>query len=295
MTTPIPLLDAIDLEILMHKDAHFGKSFPVMLDYYHQDGVGVMPDFEISRIEYLMSLEKHLGQNLSEECLPEAAKEAVMRSIDLYVQLREVYEDPSKSVVSTLLSDLILCEDELAEKEIEAISAQKEAAVDPLIHLISAPTFYDPINPGYGRAPIFAADCLAKIQNPKCIPHLFEALSYDNFYTDEAMITALIKFGQKAKDFILKIITGNMITKDTEIAAMLLASFPPDEEIGKVALCKLEDKNILKKENLASYLVCACEGLSKDEDRDRFYAIAKCPEASTMVANEILIIAKTWR
>ena len=46
----IPLLDAIDLDILMHKDAHFGGNFDIMIDYYEKEGVGSMPDFETDRI-----------------------------------------------------------------------------------------------------------------------------------------------------------------------------------------------------------------------------------------------------
>lgn len=294
MTISHPLLDTIDIEILMHRDAHFGKNFSIMLEYYHQDGVGVMPDFELSRIEQLMHWEKTLKENLSDQLLPDTAKIAVEESKKLYIQLREVYEKPNSPPISLLISDLILSEEENPTKEIEALVAKKEEAVPSLISLISASTFYDPLNPGYGRAPIFAADALAKIGDERAIPHLFEALSYDNFYTDEAMISALIALGEPAKSFLIKILSGKLLGKDTEVAAMVLASFPPEEEIAKVALSRLEEPSILKKEHLASYLICACEGLFRDEDRDRFFSLSKNPGIPSPLASEVLMISKAW-
>lgn len=294
MTIPIPLLDAVDLEILMHRDAHFGKNFAIMLEYYHQDGVGVMPDFELSRIEYLMHLEKELKEDISEKWLPEPAKEAVDKSIQLYVELRDVYENENSPPLSLLMSDLILSEEECPEKEVEALVRFGKEAGPALISLIAASTFYDPLNPGYGRAPIFAADAIARLRDEKAIPHLFEALSYDNFYTDEAMISALVSFGKPAKEFLMRILLGQVIGKDTEVAAMVLASFPPDEEIAKLALNRLESPSILKRENLSSYLIFACEGLCRDEDRDRFFALSKKPDMPSTLANEVLIISKSW-
>jgi hypothetical protein len=289
-----PLLDTIDIEILMHRDAHFGGNFSIMLDYYHQDGVGVMPDFELSRIQQLMQLEKELKENLSDHLLPESAKEAVESSKKLYLQLREVYETPNVQPISLLISDLILSEEETPTKEIEALVAKKQEASSSLISLVSASTFYDPLNPGYGRAPIFAADALSQLRDEKAIAPIFEALSYDNFYTDEAMISALVTLGEPSKNFLIKILSGKLIGKDTEVAAMVLASFPPQEEIAKVALNRLQDPTIFKKEHLASYLICACEGLFRDEDRDRFFELSKHPAISSILASEVIMIAKSW-
>ena len=76
----IPFLNAIDLDILMHRDAHFGSNFSIMIDYYKEDGVGVMPDFELERLEELATLEKSLGTSLSQDLLPPQALEQVERS-----------------------------------------------------------------------------------------------------------------------------------------------------------------------------------------------------------------------
>lgn len=290
-----PLLDAVDSEILMHRDAHFAGDFPTMLEYYHHDGAGIMPDFEISRIEHLMHMEKELGENLARKYLSPAAIEAVKASKKLYIELRDVYENNKETTISVLMSDLILTEDEHPEKEISAIVAFGENAVDPLISLIAASTFYDPLNPGYGRAPIFAADCLGKLRSQKAIKPLFESLSYDNFYTDEAMISALIAIGQPAKEFLLSILSGRLTNKDTELAAMALASFPIEDEIARLALNKLEDMRIEEKETTASYLICACEGLKREEDRDRFFALTKKPNLPTPIINEVRFISSTWK
>ena len=93
VNSEIPLMDAIDMEILMHRDAHFGGNFEMMLEYYTQEGVGVMPDFELEEIKKLQNLENQMGKNLAETFLPEAAQEIVNQSKKLYQELRAIYSE----------------------------------------------------------------------------------------------------------------------------------------------------------------------------------------------------------
>ena len=58
----LPILDELDTEILKHRDAHFGGNFQVMIDYYEQEGIGVVPDFDIDRIVELHELQEKLGE-----------------------------------------------------------------------------------------------------------------------------------------------------------------------------------------------------------------------------------------
>ncbi|MES2122812.1 MAG: hypothetical protein V4492_08575, partial [Chlamydiota bacterium] len=60
------MTDAVDHDILMHRDAHFGGSFALMLEYYQKEGKGAHPEFGTSRIEELMRLEDECGENLAE-------------------------------------------------------------------------------------------------------------------------------------------------------------------------------------------------------------------------------------
>ena len=68
-----PVADMHDHEILMHRDAHFGGNFQVMLDYYATEGKGVQPDFEPKRIRELKDLQEKSDQNLSDTLLSPAS------------------------------------------------------------------------------------------------------------------------------------------------------------------------------------------------------------------------------
>lgn len=286
------LVDAIDIEIVMHRDIHFGGNFDIMLEYYNHDGVGVMPDFEITRIEELKEIQDESGEDLT-KILPSTCQDQVHAAKDLYKKLRDVYEHP-KDRISIQISDLILSEEEEPIKEIRELVLQGEKAVKPLIHIIDAFYFYDPLYPGYGRAPAFAAKCLAKIGQREAIPHLFNALGQENFTLDEALIHALVSFGSPAKDFLLKRFQQQPFSKDNEHAAIVLTSFPPDDEIATAAFNLLLDKELAKREIFASYLISACEGLKKQSFRQAFFDLSKKSSLPAHLKNEILVIAKTW-
>lgn len=288
----IPLLDAIDLEILMHRDVHFGGSFSVMLEYYEKDGVGVMPDFELSRIAELQTIEESSDENLNEKILPMPAIEEIQKAKDLYLKIRDVYEQQEE--VPILLSDLILSEEENPEKEILAIVGKGKTCVAPLIQLIESSDFYNPLFPGYGRAPALAAQCLAKIGDPSAIAPIFNALGNESFATDEAFISALVHFSEVAKDFLLKRIQHKPHSKDNDNAAIVLTSFPPDEEIAQIALLLLGDKDTLKHASFSSYLICCCEGLKTAENRSRFISLGNESFIPTIMKSEFKMISKTW-
>lgn len=288
----IPLLDAIDLEILMHRDIHFGGNFSLMLEYYEKDGVGVMPDFSISKIKKLLKEEEKLSQNLSDILLPYQAKETVVEAKDVYFSLREVYETKPFKEIAIHLSDLILSEKDYPKKEIEALVKQGKVAVKPLIDLLLTDKFYDPLFPGYGRAPIFAAEILGKIQDEKAIPALFEALGQENFFTDEAIISALASFGKKSQDFLLKRLSAKPLSKDNEHAAMALTSMAENAEIGKECLNLLKDPELKAHETLSNYLILGCSGLEDKEDKDEFKKLAE--GFSGILKHEMNLIAKSW-
>ena len=285
------LVETIDMEILMHRDIHFGGSFDVMIEYYEQDGIGVMPDFQVDQMKRLQELEKELKQNLSELYLPEAAKDIVKEAQKLYADLREIYEQKEGDA---LLSDLILSEEEIPKNEMEALIEKKGEAVPALIHLLSSHTFYDPLFPGYGRSPIFAAQCLSKIQDERAIPPLFEALGQENFFTDEEIILALASFGEKSKTFLIKRLKGKPFSKDNEYAAIALSGFGDDEEIAQAALDVLERKETLKKPLFSSYLVFACSALTQQSDRERLSHISQMEELLPSIRDEISIVVNSW-
>ena len=61
----IPLKDSLDVEILMHRDAHFSGSFDEMIAYYKKGGVGVNPEFPLEKLLFLQSIEKEQNVNLA--------------------------------------------------------------------------------------------------------------------------------------------------------------------------------------------------------------------------------------
>lgn len=285
------VIDTVDMEILMHRDAHFGGSFEIMLEYYDQDGVGVMPDFEIEQIVYLQKIEIDQKQNLSETYLPDAAKDSVEEAKRIYHQLREVYDQKGEK----LISDLILSEENHPENEIRALVDQGKDSVPALIHLVSSRVFYDPLYPGYGRSPIFAAKCLGKIQDERAIPPLFEALGQENFFTDEEIILALASFGNRAKSFLITRLKQEPLSKDNEYAAISLSGFPEDDEIAAAALEVLERETTLKRPLFASYLIFACSDLTQSSLQERFIRVSKTNGLSKSIQDEMMVVIKNWK
>lgn len=294
VNTAAPMIDTIDMEVIMHRDAHFGGSFDEMLNYYMQQGVGKMPDFEIDQMLRLQTLEKELGENLFDTYLPDPAKEQVYAAKKMYQDLRDVYTDPQATQESKLLSDLILSEEELPEKEIEAIVKEGKEIVPTLIYLLSSATFYEPLNPGYGRSPIFVAKCLAEIQDDRAIPPLFEALGQDNFFTDEEIIKALASFGERSKSFLIKRLQSIPFSNDNEYAAIALSGFADDPDIARASLELLEKEETLKTPLFASYLVFACSSLAKPDERERFINITKKEALPKTIFEEMKIVIKNW-
>jgi len=290
----IPLINTQDIEILMHRDAHFGGNFSVMLEYYNEDGIGVMPDFEIERIHYLKAAEEALGSNLSVHLMPEAAVALVERSKKMYQDLRAVYEEGGVGV-GQLVSDLILTESEDAKKEIDALIGNGDVAAKALLNLISSDSFFDPLYPGYGRAPALAARALSKMKYEKAIPFLFTAIGQDNFYIDEEIIQALVSFGTLSKKFLLERLQSKPYSKDNLTAIIALSSFEDDEEIAEIALTLLEDPLTFKHESFAIYLVFTGSNLKNEKNRHRFKAVSHLSHVPASIKNEMEIVIKLWR
>ncbi len=291
----VPLVDTVDMEILMYRNAHFGASFDVMLDYYHQEGVGVLPDFSIKQIQKLKQIEEEAGQDLGELYLPEAAKRVVAQAQQAYARLRAVYGEEEPEELAIQVSDLILAEEEFPEQEIEALVETGSEAVPILVELLQKDMFYDPLFPGYGRAPIFAAKTLAAIGDERAITPLFDALGHDNFFTDEGIIRALCSFGESARDFLLQRVQQRPLSKDNEYAAIVLNAFPEEETIARASLALLQHEDVLGKFSLASYLVFNCPGLATSDERQTFCALAHDEKTPKEITREMEIVVKSWQ
>lgn len=291
-----PMINAIDHEILMHRDAHFGGQFSIMLDYYRQEKKGVQPEFDISRIEHLALLEEQLKQNLAAMFLAAPEIQKVADSREAYQRLRDIYEvKKSKILYPRLIADLILSEEEEPEAEIEAIVAEKDKVVPALIDLLRSEELHDPLFPGYGEAPFLAVQCLSRIGDKRAIISLFEALGQGDFFADEQIIKALKAIGQPARDFLLRVVDGRPINEDNEKAAIALMAFKDEEEVANHCFHLLQQSDIQKDPCLPTYLALACSGLKDPERRQIFQKMGEDPRFSSVLREDIKGVIHDWK
>lgn len=288
-----PLIDRNDHEILMHKDAHFGGSFTAMISYYEQEGKGAQAEFELKRIRLLHEMEDKSGQSLSEVFLDEEEKKEVALAKQKYLLLRQVYES-AKDSLAAHIADLILSEDPDATEEINKIAEHGKSAVPALIELLGQDEFYNPLFPGYAHAPAHAATCLGKIKDSRAITPLFEALGKADFYTEEAILSALTSFGQEAIDFLSKVVAKEPFTKENENASIALLNFPLSEELSKSFLQLLSNPSSHKRPQFLLYLVLGCEGLKDKSLRSKFLGIVDTLP-SREAKEEAHLIASKWK
>ena len=288
----IPLLDETDIEILMHRDAHFSSNFDLMLEYYRDGGIGSMEDFSIKRIQRLAVYEKQTGEDLSLLLLPESAKAQVEDAKAMYISLRDVYEHPQSSQMTKAISDLILTEEEEPEEEVKQIVSFGSAIVPLLIDLIKQDKLYQPLFPGYGKAPLHAAQCLALIQDDRAIAPLYQMLGATDFEAEDAIMLALASFKEKAKEFLLKRLSHEPLSKENEHAAIVLSSMPEDEQVAKECLKLLSHPLIHKHNSLANYLILSCYALKSEQDRKHFQE--KVLNMPNIMKHEAEMIIKSW-
>lgn len=291
----MPLVNAQDSAILMHRDVHFGGKFDVMLDYYINEGKGVHPDFDLERIHELARIEKEMKSDLAPVLISGAEAEKIAEAKNAYKKLRSLYEKPKSATKNMLLiADLILSEEQDPQKEIEAIVKEKQMIVPALLELLKSEEFYDPLFPGYGLAPALAAKCLGLIGDKRAIIALFEAMKQGDFFDEDVDLAALKAIGAPAKEFLLKVVHGRPINEDNERAAIALIAFKEDEEVSKACLEMLKDPQVRKDVPLSTYLILACEGLQQDKDRKEFQDLAKDTATPKILAQDIQAVAKSW-
>lgn len=290
-----PIVDAVDHEILMHRDAHFGGQFPIMLEYYHQEGKGIQPEFDITRIERLAHLEEQLKQNLAALFLAAHEIQKIADSREAYQKLRAIYEvKKPKNLYPRLIADLILSEEEEPEAEIAAIAAEKDKIVPALIDLLRSEELYDPLFPGYGQAPFLAVQCLGRIGDKRAIIYLFEALGQSDFFADDQIIKALKAIGKPALDFLLHVMNGRPINEDNEKAAIALIAFKDEEEVANHCFDLLQQPDIRKDPCLSTYLVLACAGLKDSARRQAFKNMSQDSHLAPLLREDIKGVMHDW-
>ncbi len=288
------ITDTDDLAILMHREVHFGGNFALMLDYYRKGGKGVMPEFEIKRIEALAEEELRIGKNLAPLLLTAKEAEEIKAAKDAYEGLRELYSAKStKNKLPLLIADLILSEEEEPEKEIEALLAEK-AVVPYLIDVVRSEDLYNPLFPGYGKAYKYAAKALSRTGDKRALIALFESIGRGDFFDDEVCLRALYSIGEPAKTFLLRILTSTPINEDNERAGIALIAFKDDSEVTSTCFNFLKTLDLKQEIALATYLILICEGITDPALRKEFETFSKLPSIPKELRLDFKTILDGW-
>jgi hypothetical protein len=289
-----PIIDALDHDILLHRNIHFGGSFDVMIDYYRKNGKGVQDEFPFSRLEFLRDFERKGHCDLTENILTEYERDLAEKIKQKYFSLRDIYEGKEKNPIARLVADLVLSEKQNPASEINALIQQGSKAVGPLIELISSFEFYDPLYPGYGYAPLYAIHCLGLIGDKRAILPLFHLLGKHPFTIEEATIEALTSIGDEAKTFLLKVLHHQPISKDNELAIVALLNFPEEALISSHCLNLLKAIDPKKNIALANYLIFGCIALTDPTEREAFKVLSQNPAFPEELRKEMNLAIKGW-
>jgi hypothetical protein len=290
------LTDEIDHHVLMHRDAHFGGDFTVMLNYYRDDeNIGIHPDFDIERIAYLAEVEKEIGQDLAPLILTGVEAEAVGKARQAYSRLKEIYySEEEKSRYPQLIADLILAETEEPVAEIESIVAQGTSILPELLALIRSDEMYDPLFPGYGFAPYLAILCLGSIGSPEAIVPIFDILSKETVFDETVVIEGLAEIGNPAKEFLLKVVCSRPLTQDNAHAAFALTPFSHDPQVAIICFEQLQDSDVQDKSLLRTYLICNCEALDKTPYKQDFITMSQDHRFPKEMRRDMSAIIEGW-
>ncbi len=189
----------------------------------------------------------------------EEEQRQILIAKEKYLSLRDLYNQEEDSLAKAL-ADLILTEDMEAEEEITQVVSYGKEAVDSLIQLIVQYDFYNPLFPGYGMAPAYAAKRLGLLKDPKALPALFSVIGKVDFLIEEAVLDALRQIGPGAQEFLIKVLLHRPFTKENENAAIALLSFRLNNELAEVFLQALSIAETHQRPQLMSYLILGCEG-----------------------------------
>ena len=290
------LTDEMDHAILMNRDAHFGGDFGLMINYYNNDEhIGIDFGLDLSRIEYLAEVEAETGNNLAAALLSAAEMEQVAKCRIAYVKLKEVYDLDEKSFfIPRLIADLILSEEAEPIDAIDAVVEQGSKIVPDLIHILNSDDAYSPLFPGYGYSPYLAAVCLGKIKDPQAIAPLFEMLSKELIFEEDALLDVFVEIGEPAKDFLLERLKGRPLTRDNDHAAFALSAFSHDLKVAEAALAQLKDPLVQIRHLTASYLLCLCDPLINSTQKQSFIELSKDPSIPKEIRSQMNEIVHDW-
>ena len=279
----------------MHREAHFGGLFAVMLDYYNNEGKGRQEGFSLERIEQLAQWEKDLQQNLAPLYLQGPEAELVGEAKKGYKQLREVLERNKKTEPhARLIADLLFSESAPPEQEMLAIVACGETIIPSLLHLLQSESFASTLFPGYGFAHELAAECLGRIGHQKALYPLFGALGEGDFFSEEKVLRALKALGEPAKQFLLKKMQSAPYGEEDSKAALALEEFSGDREVSLAARALLQTPEILRHPVLFSYVVLLLGPVREERQQELFRDLISSLSIPSSAKEDVQAVLKEW-
>jgi len=285
----LSVFDEEDKEILMHKEAHFAGSFPLMIECYKKNGKGAVLDTSLTRLQTLFAKEKELNTSLAPFFLSGADAEMVAASKKLYTQLALLFEQDAPPL-SKAIASLILAEKKEEKEALKEVLEYQEKAIDLLIDVLKTPQLLNPLFPGYGKTPLLAGDALGILQAEKAIPHLFALSLEEDPAFEECARKNLKKIGTKAKDFLKKILEKTPISKAHESALFCLSSFS-SPSLSSFFFSLLQEK--YTELPFALYLALGCE-LLPQKQQEELKIFAKKPDLPDSLEKELQFLIKTW-
>ncbi len=236
----LPLFEEEDKLCLMHRDAHFSGSFPVMKEYYENpEAKGAIEEIDLERIELLENIQKGMKTDLAPLLITGPDAEKVALSKQMYKELSALCEKDPLSPEG-MLSAAILSEDDV-DQIVEHAPASLLQKPEMLLLLATSELFCDPLFPGYGTASLLAIRLLGKMKYEPALQDLFALIGRRDFSTESAVLEALRKMGAPAKKFAMDRLSSFPLTGDHERAALVLIEFLPDDEITDLFLKILAD------------------------------------------------------
>jgi len=283
---PYYLVSEEDRGALSHRDAHFGGSFPLMIEAYKKGRPSAVLDISLRRLQALENEEKKLGKDIAPIILSGADAEAIARAKKMYSELRTTYETTADPLVKAVC-DFILADDNFEAIE-KTLLAFGKKAIPALIDTIASPLLRDPLYPGYGLVPARAARLLGTLEAQEAIAPLFELLSVDESSFEEAVVPALRAIGPQAKEFLSKRVASMPRSRVNEIAASALLSFN-----GVAPFFFEMAKKFSDAETFTELLILGCEKLPKSY-RAEFKKFAKAHSFPKEIENTIHFIINNW-
>jgi len=290
----LPVSDEECIDILMHREIHFGGKFSEMIPYYERRGRGVQFGIDTRKISALAAHEKELGQNIAPIMLEVSHAEKIAKVKKAYEVLREVYDKDKPALAELLITDLILTEEIDAENERKAITVRKGELVGALVQLLRSEEMHDPHYPGYGLAPIEAAKCLGEIGDIRALYSLFEEIGKGDFFDEEIIIKSFAAMKDQGKEFLLKVVSKKPLTEDNEKAAIALASFKRDPEVIKTALELLKDLEVQNDYPYSGYLALLFDEETDPAIQAEYQKIVQDKKTPQLLKDEMQIVTKQW-